>query len=97
MLNNIKLLLGISGTTKDGLITLLISIVTEEIINYCNITELPEGLTNTAIQMVVIKYNRISTEGLQSQSFNGASESFTDTYPSSIVSSLNRFRKIKLL
>jgi hypothetical protein len=97
MLDNIKTLLGITGSTKDSLITLLISMVNEEILNYCNLTEVPAGLTNTAIQMVIIKYNRIGNEGIQSQSFNGAGESFTDSYPAWIISSLNRYRRIKLL
>ena len=62
MLTTIKTLLGITGTSKDTLLNIYIAMVEEEILNYCNIEEMPEGLTNTAIQMVLHKYNQAGTE-----------------------------------
>lgn len=97
MLDDVKLLLGRTDTAKDSLITLLINQVNDEVKAYCNITEIPDGLNNTITQIVVTRYNRLGTEGLASQNFNGASESYTDSYSPSILSVLRQYRKVKLL
>lgn len=93
-MDNIKLLLGFTSTDKDTLITLLISIAEDEVKAYCNIDSIPTALTNTIAQIVVIKYNRIGAEGIASQNFSGASESFKDEYPAHIIAALNRYRVV---
>lgn len=44
MLENIKMLLGLSDDTKDQMIHYYISKVTDEILSYCNLDELPSKL-----------------------------------------------------
>ena len=97
MLDNIKLMLGISGTSKDDLINLLISLAQDEIKTYCNIEVIPETLNSTILQIVVIKYNQIGLEGFASQNINGVSQAVLATYPKSIISSLQRYRKVKFI
>lgn len=97
MLDNIKLMLGITDTSKDDLISLLISLAQDEVKDFCNIEEIPAALNSTILQIVCIKYNQIGLEGLASQTFNGASQAVLATYPKFIISSLQRYRKVKLI
>ena len=55
-LSNVKLLLGISDDSADGILQFLISTVETEILNYCNISELPSALNYTLCQMVADLY-----------------------------------------
>lgn len=55
-LSNVKLLLGISGEGEDGVIQFLIATVNQEILNYCNINELPPALNYTLCMMVADLY-----------------------------------------
>ena len=96
-MENIKLLLGISDTSKDDLITLLISIAEDEIKAYCNIDDIPTALDNIVTQIVVIKYNRIGQEGITSTKFNSVSESFSDSLPASVIKALNRYRHLAVI
>jgi hypothetical protein len=96
-MDNIKLLLGIADTSKDALLTLLTSIAEDEVKAYCNIVDIPANLGNVIAEIVVIKYNRIGSEGIASQNFSGAAESFTDSYPASVLAALQRYRRVKFL
>lgn len=53
MLEQIKELLGIADTSKDGLINYHINTVSKRIINYCNIIEVPVELEYVVIEIVV--------------------------------------------
>ena len=64
MLEDIKILLGIEGTEKDALLNLLIRKATTYILNYCKLDTLPDTLKDTTIDIVVINYNRIGTDGV---------------------------------
>lgn len=51
MLENLKLLIGTTG--QDELLQFILDSVTQSIINYCNVEELPVELENTAVMMAV--------------------------------------------
>jgi hypothetical protein len=93
MLDDIKLLLGITSTDKDNLLQLLINQATEEALDYTRRGS-ADGLENIITKMVVFNYNRIGTEGLDSESYSGVSYSYSADYPESILRSLNRYRKL---
>lgn len=96
MLEDIKLLLGVTSTDKDKLIKLLINLATEDartISRRQNVTE----LESIIIQMVVFNYNRLGTEGLDSESYSGVSYSYSSDYPENILRNLKRFRKLVTL
>lgn len=94
----IKVLLGESASIfSDSQLTVLISQAESEFKIYCNRSTLPVGAESIINDMVIVKCNRQGTEGLQSQSFSGISDSFIDGYPANIINQLNRFRKIKIL
>lgn len=93
MLENIKLLLGLADDSKDDLLTLLIQQAIEEAINFTHNDDLSD--LHTAIErMVVYNYNRIGTEGVDSEGYSGVSFNYTEDYPDSIMRILKSKRKI---
>lgn len=55
------------------------------------------ALISAILDIAVIKLYRLGTEAVTSQSFSGVSESFLSGYPPHIISTLKRFRKIKVI
>ena len=96
MLENIKLLLGISSTEKDNLLTLLIQQAEDEAKDFTHREDVCE-LQSTIERMVVYNYNRIGTEGLNSESYSGTSYNYASDYPEQILKMLKRYRKIVTL
>ena len=82
-------------TDKDVLLAHLIDSATDQVVNftkqkkdYCE-----EHLQNTIIELAIIRYNRLGTEGLSAQGFSGVSETFDNTIPENIKVSLYRHRR----
>ena len=96
MLEKIKICLT-NNTYTDDLINLFIDDTTKEVKIYCNREDIDVELESIIRKIVIIKLNRINSEGLSSQSYSGVSESFIDGYPQDIISVLNRKRKLKTL
>ena len=96
MLEKIKICLT-NNTYTDDLINLFIDDTTKEVKIYCNREDIDVELESIIRKIVIIKLNRINSEGLSSQSFSGVSESFIDGYPQDIIAILNRKRKLKTL
>ena len=97
MIEDIKILLGDAASNyTDSLINLVAKQAVAEIETYCNRT-IDTELELVALQIAIIKLNRINTEGLQGQSYSGVSENYLDGYPANILAILNRKRKIKVV
>ena len=97
MIENIKLMLGNSASNySDAQINLALRRAVMEIETYCK-REIDVELSMVAEEIAVIKLNRLGTEGLNSQSFSGVSESYIDGYPDHITKILNSKRRIKAL
>lgn len=97
MLEEIKLLLGDAAKNySDAEISLAYKMASAEVEDYCG-RELDTVLELAAEQIAVIKLNRKNSEGLASQSYSGANESYIDGYPKEIQSILNRKRKVKFI
>lgn len=109
-LETLKGLLGISeeDTSKDISLQFIISNVEETIKNYCNIEEVPEGLTNTAYRMAMDIYRNEQPgetekpQAVKSVTIGDTSTSFGDTasgnYTQSILKDyakqLNQYRRV---
>lgn len=93
LLDKVKLLLGITEASKDDLLTLLIEQATDEAISYTHCNDVDQ-LNTTIVKMVVYNYNRLGTEGVDSEGFSGVSYSYSADYPESILRSLKSVRKI---
>ena len=96
MLDNIKTLLGLNDSSKDELLTILLEQAIEEAINYTHNNCLT-GLESTICRMVVYNYNRISTEGVDSESYSGVTYNYSADYPENIMRVLKAHRKIRTL
>lgn len=80
MLNSIKTLLGISlfETELDAKLNLMIANATARLRRFIGGIEPPEELNDIIIEVVVIRFNRIGSEGLSSHSVEGEALSFTE-------------------
>ena len=97
MIEEIKILLGDAANNyTEAQIALALKMAIIEVEDYCN-RELDAALEYIAQRIAVIKLNRMSTEGLASQSYSGVTESYIDGYPAEILAVLNRKRKIKVV
>ena len=78
LLNRIKVLLGVSE--NDALVSEIIELTKEKILNYINKTELPNELEFVLIELSIQRYNRIGSEGIVSESVDGKSVSYEDDF-----------------
>ena len=96
MLEKIKTLLGITGEEKNDLLTLLIDQATEEALLFTHNNQLDQ-LETAIIKMVIYNYNRLGTEGVDSESYSGVSFAYSADYPETILRLLKSKRKIVML
>lgn len=96
MLSKIKVLLGISDTSKDDLLTVLLEQAITEAIEYTHNDDI-EALDPAIVQMVLYKFSRLGTEGLGSEGYSGVSFTYAEDYPTPILNLLNHKRKIIVL
>ena len=95
MLDKIKLLLSILDDTADDLLNTLIAMCKEEAYIYCNLPEYNSKLDNIVVSMVIEKYNRIGSEGTESQRASGISATYESFYSDKIVKMLNKHRRVR--
>ena len=97
LLEELKTLLGDAAANyTDAQLNLCIRFATAEVEQYTN-RELDYVLELVVLQIAKIKVNRLNTEGISAQSFNGASETFIDGYPDEIKALLRSKRKIRVI
>lgn len=79
MLDNIKLLLGIAAedTDRDNLLLLIIENTTARLKVLLGGIEPPDELDHIILEVAVIRFNRIGSEGMSSHSVEGESLNFT--------------------
>lgn len=92
MLEDIKVLLGLTGEDKDELIELLIKQATQLAYHWTTAEEITPILKVAITKMVIYDYNRLGTEGLESESYSGASYSYKDGYPEDITTLLDAIK-----
>lgn len=96
MLRKLKALLGITDNSKDELLRILLDMTVEEVVNYTHNYEL-DKLENVIIKIAIWQYNRMGTEGVDSENYSGVSFSYSTNYPDSIIKQLQAYRRIKTL
>ena len=96
-LQRVKTLLNITDTSKDALLTELISDAEEFAKTYCNNADVVSLVGAAIVQMVVYAYNRIGSEGLNSENYSGVSFSYTVGYPDDILKQLRQYRKVGVI
>lgn len=78
MLNDLKLLLDITETDLDSKLNLILDITKKRLKALLGGVEPPTELEYIIIEVAVIRFNRINSEGLSSHSVEGENLSFTD-------------------
>ena len=96
LLDKVKIMLGITSTDKDGLLLLLIEQATEEAVQYTH-NESVETLSAVIVRMVVYNYNRLGTEGVDSEGYSGVSFNYSADYPEAIMRTLRAKRKVQVI
>lgn len=73
MLQRIKTLLGINGTDRDALLNEVLELSTSRVLAYINESALPQELEYVVVEMAIIRFNRIGSEGYSSHTVEGES------------------------
>lgn len=76
MLENLKLMLGIEGEDLDEKLKLILSNTTARLKLLIGGIEPPEELDHIILEVAVIRFNRIGSEGMASHSVEGESLNF---------------------
>ena len=92
MIEKVKLLLGLTDSSKDELIEVLIDGAVEDAVAITGNKYIQDELPNTIVKMVVYNYNRLGTEGLENESYSGITYNYSDGYPQDILNTLNKKR-----
>lgn len=102
VLENVKTLLGIANEKWDDVINTHILLLTQEILNYCNIDELPKKL-NPVLVKLIVSHMKVGTDEfitVSSTKFGDTSVSY-NTEPinpsilDDVTSQLNKCRKMR--
>jgi hypothetical protein len=92
MIEDIKTLLGLNDDSKDELLQLIINLASDDAKSKTGCEDMLI-LRSVIIDMVVYRYNRLGTEGLESENYSSVSYHYSSDYPESILSALNFIRK----
>lgn len=95
MLSKIKLLLNITDTSKDALLNLLIDKAISQVVEFTHDPHCVTLLEDTVVDIVIFNYNRMGSEGLNSESYSGVNFSYSQDYPESILRPLRAHRKAR--
>lgn len=97
IIDKAKLLLDMADNyDKDDLFQAILELVDSEIVEYCGLASIDSAninMSNLRVQMLVIKYQRLGQETIQSHNYSGISETFLTSYPQHIFTVLDSFKK----
>lgn len=94
MIDEIKLLMGDAAANySDAQIGLMAKIALDYVETYTQ-RDIDYSLTLLAERITIILLNRMNSEGISSESFNGTSVSYIDGLPDDIIQALNKKRKV---
>lgn len=93
MLEEIKLSLDIGSPDKDELLYSLINRASKQVTNYIKKKELPEELEYIVTEITIARYNRIGSEGLNSENSDGVSFSYNNNLLDTYKKDLDRWIK----
>jgi hypothetical protein len=99
MLENLKLLLGIDDSDMDDKLKLIISNTTSRLKLLIGGIEPPESMNHIILEVSIMRFNRIGSEGLSSHSVEGESLSFAasdfDAFANDIQAFLDQQKESK--
>jgi hypothetical protein len=93
MLENLKQFLGISDSDRDAVLKLIISNATARLTLLLGGIEPPEELNHIILEVSIIRYNRIGSEGLSSHSVEGESLTYRESDFAAYMDEIDAFLK----
>ena len=93
---SLKLRPGISNLTTE-LLTDIVQDTITDVVEYINLeegTEVPTRCVSIVKDIVIVKCNKLGSEGLSSESYSGVSQSYIEDIPKDILRKLKRYRKL---
>lgn len=91
-LDNIKILLGLENDEKDEVLTVLLTNAVSTINVYLGVTELPQELNFVAEQLAVIKFNKLGSEGIQTEKIDVLSTTYQSDELASFKAILDTYK-----
>ena len=91
MLDNLKLLLNITGTDKDDILNLLIDLATSDFEDLTHAVILDD---NIILRMAQVRYQKLGRDDIKSESFSGASTTYSDSYPDDLMRVIKSKRRV---
>lgn len=91
ILDEVKITLGLSSSDKDELLLSLIKRNSQTVINYIKEQKVPLELEYIVVELVIARYNRIGSEGLNSENSDGVSFSYSNNLLDSYKKDLDRY------
>ena len=97
ILTSLKLRPGISNLSEELLKDFIADTIQDvrDFTNYSDDEILPDGCKSIVKELVIIKCNRIGSEGVSSESHEGMSQSYETGIPQAIKKKLYRYRKLR--
>lgn len=92
MIDDVKTLTNSNDTAVLSLLINQCKLIAQE---YCNLDAYSESLDEIVKVMVCERFNKLSADGISSQSYSGISESYTDDFSPMIYKSLRKHRKLR--
>lgn len=96
IVTSLKLRPGISEM-DDALLRDIVQDIINDVSEYINLVEgtsLPLGCISIIKELVIIKCNKLGSEGITSESHEGISQSYSDDIPKDVLRKLRRYRKL---
>lgn len=93
---SLKLRPGISNLTTE-LLTDIVQDTITDVVEYINLEEgadVPTSCVSIVKDIVIVKCNKLGSEGLSSESYSGVSQSYIEDIPKDILRKLKRYRKL---
>ena len=89
LLNRIETLLGVFD--NRNLVNEIVELTKEKILGYINEPELPKELEFVLVELSIQRYNRIGSEGLNSENSDGVSFSYNNDFLGNYKQDLDRY------
>lgn len=91
MLSTIRTLLGV--TDQNAVISTIIELNTKALLNRIGVNELPAELEYIVIETTVSRFNRLGSEGLQSEGIDVIKQTFTEDIFSPYEKDIHEYKK----
>ena len=97
MLNDVKLMLGISedDESQDEKLLLIIASATARLKNLLGGITPPDSMDHIIREVSIIRFNRIGSEGMSSHTIEGESQQFTDNDFSGFMDEIQAFLELQ--